>query len=156
MGELIFHIFLMIVMAVFYQQSYSINLRRSVDPVGAAGFPRAIIILAMVLILISLISLIRRKKEFKFSVPKELNIHFMKIFIAIIGFVLLVNYIGFFLSAFILILTIMYVLGQKNIKKIVFIALLASSSYMILFGKILSIPLPRGIGILRTISYFIY
>ncbi|WP_321329403.1 tripartite tricarboxylate transporter TctB family protein [uncultured Ilyobacter sp.] len=159
MGEIIFHIFLLVVMGAFYKQSLDINTARMTDPIGPAGFPKTIIYVAVILIVISLISNI---KNYKANKPKEkekikeLDPGFLALLGIIVFFVLAVNYIGFWFGGIIIISSTMWILNQRKISKLVIITLVGSLVFTFVFGKILSIPLPRGYGIFETISYYIY
>lgn len=158
MGEIIFHVVLMSIMGVFLNESFKINTSRVTDTVGPAGFPQIIIILSMILITISLISTIRKNKGklFKGEKVKELNAAFLLLLVSIILFILLVNYIGFFISTFALVGAILYALGQRIIKKVLILSSTAAIAYTLVFGKLLSVPLPRGLGVFKIMSYFIY
>ncbi len=158
MGEIIFHVVIMSIMGVFLNESFKINTSRMTDIIGPSGFPRVIIILAMILIAISLISTIRKNKGkvFKGEKIKELNGAFLLMFASIIAFVLLVDYLGFFISTFALISAILYILGQRTVRKFLIISSTAAIAYTLVFGKLLNIPLPRGLGVFQIMSYFIY
>lgn len=160
MGEIIFHVVIMVITAIFYQQSYQINMKRMVDSIGPAGFPRAILILAFVLTVISLFFTIKKYKE-KAAVEKrkklkEFDTVFGILIVSIILFVLLVNYTGFFTASLVLVTIIMYILGQKSLKKLFIMAPIIALSYALLFGRLLHVPLPRGSGVFKMISYLFY
>ncbi|WP_319371269.1 tripartite tricarboxylate transporter TctB family protein [uncultured Ilyobacter sp.] len=159
MGEIIFHVFLIAVMGIFYKESLSINTARMTDPIGPAGFPRVIMILAMILLVISLINTLKHYKENKPTEKekiKELDPGFLALLGVIVFFVLTVNFTGFWFGAVIIISSVMWILNQREIKKLVLVTLVASLVFTFVFGKILSIPLPRGIAVFETLSYFIY
>lgn len=159
MGEIVFHVFLLIVMGVFYKESLDINTARMTDPIGPAGFPRAIIYLAVILIVMSLVSNIKNYKKNKPETKekiKELDPGFLALLGVIVLFVSTINFIGFWFGGIIIISTIMWILNERKLSKLVLVTLVGSLVFTFVFGKILSIPLPRGTGIFETISYYIY
>jgi hypothetical protein len=159
MGEIIFHVFLMAVLGVFYGETAKINTARMTDPIGPAGFPQMIIIVAFILLAISLASAFRKYKEAK-DLPKgkikELDPGFLALIAALVAFILFVNQLGFWISSIALISIVLVILGQRKVSKVVIITLCASLVFTLVFGKILHVPLPRGAGPLKMISYFLY
>ena len=81
--------------------------------------------------------------------------------VAICGFIvffliLLIPYIGFLLSAFLGMMVLMIAFGEK--KKLVVLGYSFGMVAMIylLFAKFLLVPLPRGVSIFETLSYYLY
>lgn len=158
MGEIIFHIALLAVLGVFYNQTLSIDTTRVTDVVGAAGFPKAVIVLAFVLTVFSLYKAFRHyseatRKEHKIE---ELNIQFIGVLGSIIAFIFATEVIGFVLASIVLSGVIMLLLGLKKISKVAWISICISSVFTLVFGKILHVPLPRGMGFLQELSFLVY
>ncbi|MEW9676954.1 hypothetical protein ABRT01_12350 [Lentibacillus sp. L22] len=59
MGGIVFNFILLAVFSAFLKMSFDIEDLREVDPLGAAGFPKFILVLLVILLLISLINTIR-------------------------------------------------------------------------------------------------
>lgn len=157
MGEIIFHIFLMGLMGAFYGESLKINTARMTDPIGAAGFPRAIIFIAVLLLIPSLINAIKKyRAEKKKSEMKELDPGFLMLLGVIVAFVLSINFVGFWFGAMIIISSVMLILEERRPVKVAATTIIGALVFTFVFGKILSIPLPRGFGFFETVSYFIY
>ncbi len=159
MGEIIFHGFLMAVLGAFYQQTTLINKARMTDPIGPAGFPQGMIIIAFILVTVSLINTIKKyRKEPKKEGGKiqELDKGFLLLFGSIILFVLLVNYLGFLFSAALLICSILVILGQRKPQRVVAFTIIASLTFTLVFGRLLSVPLPRGIMFFESVSHILY
>jgi hypothetical protein len=160
MGEIIFHLFIACGLGAFYVESTNINTTRVVDIIGAAGFPKAIILLALALTLISLY--ITFKKYMKNSMEDskqlegEINIQFIGMLISVVLFILSTSFIGFILAAILLMVGIMFILGQKSIKKVALIAVITSLLFTVVFGRLLHVPLPRGISLIKELSFLIY
>jgi len=160
MGEIIFHVFLLAVLGLFFNESMDINTARMTDPIGPAGFPQAIIILAVLLLVPSLYKAIRKYKESsnkeRNGKLKELDPGFLALLGTIVLFALTIGYIGFWLGAVVIISLVMFILNERKPKKLILTTLIASFAFTFVFGNILSIPLPRGIGVLEYLSYLIY
>ncbi|WP_126429014.1 tripartite tricarboxylate transporter TctB family protein [Brevibacillus marinus] len=160
MGEIIFHIILMVALVLFYKESFAIETGRAADPIGPAGFPKAIIIFAFVLLVISLFQAIRkwmkRDKNAPASKPAELSLVFFGILGSIAVYVLIVEFLGFIITTILFLLFLFWLLGRKvNIKQ-VGLAVVFSLGFTLVFGTILNLQLPRGIEALRILSYWIY
>lgn len=158
MGQIVFHVVLIGIMGIFLKESFAINISRMNDPIGAAGFPRIIMILALVLLVISLINVIRKNKGklYKGEKVQELNPTFLSLIGSIVLYILLIRYIGFLISSFILIGAILYILGHRKVISGLLISVIAAFGYTIVFGRLLSVPLPRGIAVFKIMSYFLY
>ena len=163
MGEIIFHILIMGGLGVFYNEALHINTSRMTDVIGAAGFPKAIIILGFVLTAISLYISYKKYVEAKRNASgaghekaKELNIQFAGILGTVIVFIFMSHFIGYFLGAILLMIAIMFLLGQKKVSKIVSISVVTSLVFTVVFGKVLHVPLPRGIGVIKELSFLLF
>lgn len=162
MGEIIFHIILLAMLGFFYNDTLSIDTTRVADVVGAAGFPKAIIILAFILTVASLYNTFRNysKQEKTIESKKynieEFNIQFLGVIGSIIGFIFASDVIGYFLGSIILVAVLMVLLGQRKPKKIAVISVVSALSFTIVFGKLLHVPLPRGMGFIQELSFLLY
>lgn len=158
MGEIIFHIVLLVVLGVFYNQTLSIDTSRVTDVVGAAGFPKAIIVLAFILTVFSLYKAFRHYSEVtqKHSKIEELNSQFIGVLVSIVAFIFATDVLGFVIASMLLSAIIMFLLGLKKFTKVAWISLSISAVFTLVFGKILHVPLPRGMGFLQELSFLIY
>lgn len=157
MGEIIFHVILIIATGLFYKESFAIITGRSADPIGPAGFPQAILIIIFVLLLISLFNAIRKMKSSEEkSSPLHLNFAYFGLLVAIIGFIILNDIISFTLASMVFCFLLFFILGQKKYIKMAINSIIVSLVFTLVFGKILSVPLPRGLGIIKEFSYFLY
>ncbi|WP_134704592.1 tripartite tricarboxylate transporter TctB family protein [Ammoniphilus sp. YIM 78166] len=160
MGEVIFHILILGFLGIFLKQSFLVDTARSSDPIGPVAFPQAIIIVALALTLFSLFQTIRKRRiagrAVSSGIPHEWSKEFLGLLVAIAGFVLIVDFLGFIITAMILLFAILYLLGERRYKKIVGLSVGASFGFALIFGKLLSVPLPRGVEALKLLSYYIY
>ena len=161
MGEIIFHIGILGALGLLFSETLKINVARVTDAVGPAGFPRGIILLAAVLTVFSLYRvftayLVNRNSGEASPGIEEMNIKFIGVLGSIILFIFLNSVLGFFLSSLILVASLMRLLGNREKLKILIVTLCAAALFTVLFGRVLSVPLPRGMGIIRDISYLVY
>ena len=161
MGGIIFNFILLVVFSGFLVMSFGIEDLREVDPLGAAGFPTFVLGLLMVLLLISLINTIKEytkekdtHNENKLSKKQIYMVVGLVVLIAL--FILLLNVIGFFLSILLLTPFVLLVLGERKKLVITLLTIFIPIIFTVLFGVLLGIPLPRGIGIFLEISRLIY
>ncbi|PWI32677.1 hypothetical protein DI392_14810 [Vibrio albus] len=162
MGEIIFHIFLLAVMGLFFNESMDINTARMTDPIGPAGFPQAVIILAVLLLIPSLYKAFKAYKVSQTEKTgekeriKELDPGFLAILAVIVVFVMAIGYVGFWFGTAIIIPSVMYILNERKPVKMALTTVIGAIAFTVVFGNVLSIPLPRGIGIFESVSYLLY
>lgn len=79
MGEIVFHVLLIGAIGYFFKESLFIDTARASDPIGPAGFPQGILILAILLALFSFFQTIRKRKRVpgssigRLSFPRSLS-----------------------------------------------------------------------------------
>ena len=161
MGSILFCFILLIIFIYFLINSINMENLRDVDPIGASGLPTFILFILVALLIYTLI-----KEVVKYKKNKEKTKHnalftkpaliIMIITVGIAIFILVLNKMGFFLSCLFLTPLLLVLLGSKNKIKIISFSVGIPILFTFLFGNILSIPLPKGIGIFSEISNFIY
>ncbi|QQE73042.1 tripartite tricarboxylate transporter TctB family protein [Brevibacillus composti] len=160
MGEIIFNIILLVVLGLFFKESFSIETARTTDPIGPAGFPQAIIAICFVFLLISLYQAIRkyrnRDQTEASGKPAELSKEFIGILAVISIYLLIVDYLGFILTTFAFFIVLYALFGRKMTPKNIVSSLLFSFGFTLVFGTLLDLQLPRGIELLKNLSYWIY
>lgn len=160
MGGIIFNFILLVVFSIFLVMSLGIEDLREVDPLGAAGFPTFILALLVLLLLISLVNTIREYVKERGSTGDKLTkkqiFMVVGLVVLIALFTLLLNVIGFFFSVLLLTPAVLLVLGERKKLVIILLTIFIPIIFTILFGVVLSIPLPRGVGIFLEISRLFY
>ncbi|MDG5479558.1 MULTISPECIES: tripartite tricarboxylate transporter TctB family protein [Staphylococcus] len=161
MGSILFCFILLIIFIYFLINSINMENLRDVDPIGASGLPTFILFILVALLIYTLI-----KEVVKYKKNKEKTKHnalftkpaliIMIITVGIAIFILVLNKMGFFLSCLFLTPLLLVLLGSKNKIQIISFSVGIPILFTFLFGNILSIPLPKGIGIFSEISNFIY
>lgn len=159
MGNFIFNVFYFLFSCFLLWEAHNIKiLTRSSQVIKSDFLPKTVLWIIVLLTLILCIVSWRQKNQ----VPDELK--FKKNEISGIGIVVLtigsyifiVPYLGYIISTVIFLSIFMIVMGIKK-KKYSFITSVAYTfSSVYLFGNVLSIQLPRGIGVFRTLSTFFY
>lgn len=157
MGEIVFHIVLIIIMSIFFKESLTISTGRAADPIGPAGFPQALLIAIIILLIISLYFSIRKRKiDSGRSISNKVNAVYFGLLAVVVAFIFLNDIIGFTLASIFFCFSLFYMLGQKRNLKMVINAIIIGVLFTIVFGRILSVPLPRGIGLIQEFSYMLY
>ncbi|UBV34601.1 tripartite tricarboxylate transporter TctB family protein [Staphylococcus xylosus] len=161
MGSILFCFILLIIFIYFLINSINMENLRDVDPIGASGIPTFILFILVALLIYTLI-----KEVVKYKKNKEKTKHnelftkpaliIMIITVGIAIFILVLNKMGFFLSCLFLTPLLLVLLGSKSKIQIISFSVGIPILFTFLFGNILSIPLPKGIGIFSEISNFIY
>jgi predicted Abi (CAAX) family protease len=73
-----------------------------------------------------------------------------------IVYTVIMPYLGFTVGTLLFCLAIMRVLGVSSLKTLLFTATGATLIFIVLFPKIMAVPMPRGVGVFRLISLFFY
>ena len=158
--ELLFNIFLAVFLIVFFVVSTTFQgITISSDKIGADGFPQMVILISAILLMFIFIKQIKNMKN---SSKEKFNYKDKGFKIMIINIVLLtfyiftMNYLGFMISTFTYSLIAIWSMGYKDKVKGIIFTLILTASITIIFGKVFYVSLPRGIGLLRELSYLIY
>lgn len=158
--ELIFNIFIALVLLVFFVSSMGLEgMDISTDKIGASGFPQMVIGIGFLLLLFITYNQIKtrskqQKNVFNF---KDKGFKTMLINIGLLtAYIFTMNYVGFIVGTFVFALVAMWSMGyREKIKGLIF-SLVLTMGITLVFGKVFLVALPRGIGLLRELSYFIY
>lgn len=157
MGEIIVLVVLIGLASFLLKESFAIENVRVIDPVGADGFPRTIIILLLFLLIISLFKAIKNRKErHEDKLPSSVLLQFGGIVLAIAIFTFLSDFVGFLFSAVFITFALLLILGERKRLRIIALVIIIPIGFSLLFGSLLGVPLPRGTGMFNEISRFIY
>lgn len=128
------------------------------DIITASGFPMAIILLALLLLTILVIGYYNKcKKEGKSVLSGiDINKNVLANVGVVAGYIALMNIVGFCISTLLFTFFNARIMGYRKIKVLVVFAIILTASLVVVFGKLFYIPLPRGMGILRDLSYYVY
>ena len=74
----------------------------------------------------------------------------------LLGYIIIMPWIGFILSTLIFVFTFIIALGEKRRSVLILSPFLATALITIIFAKLIAMPFPRGIGIFASLSRLIY
>lgn len=127
-------------------------------------WPKVILILMMVLSLCSLITAIVQRRNFRevasarekvrFRLNKESLMGFLPI-IAAFGYVVMIDYMGYFIATLIIIPFLMFLLGEKRFICLASTPALFVLSVWVIFVKLALLMFPMGTGLFRELSQII-
>ena len=129
------------------------------DALGARGFPLALIVAGFVL---CLVILLRRAGENKATDGKLLDLGtpegkaVLASGIVLLAYLALMNVLGYILATMLFSLVAARAMGFRKPGLLVLFSALLTTALFLLFGKLFMVPLPRGIGPLRELSYLLY
>lgn len=152
-GKFVTVVLLIFSLFMFYE-AVSIEENRQVDPLGAKGFP---IIIISIIIIMCITSLIKDWKKEDGTNNNKVNKEFIGVLVSLVVFLLIVEWVGFMLSAILLSSCILVLVGKKaKVLQTVIISFGLSIVATFVFGMLLNVPLPRGVEIFEVISRVIY
>ncbi len=165
--ELIFDVFLVCVFAVFFFLSGSISeVTIANDNLGSSGFPRLIALVAIVLLVFSIafrVQLLIRKRsseqqsdEAKIGIAKNLYIRLFAMVFLLSFYIVFLKQLGFVLETLLFIYLCLVIMGERNHLRSAVFSVAFTALLVIIFGRVFFIALPRGIGILREVSYYLF
>lgn len=163
MSELIFEGILALVFLAFLILGGQIpNMSSPNDFVEAKGFPMvfaAIGLLLLVLEMVGKIRAMRGKKTKEEQTPKTMWKQYLKIAAVVvmtIGYILFAKYTGFVLFSVVFAFLTLNLLDSKNQVFNLIFSVVAVLLLTLIFGRFFGIILPRGQGILKTLSFYLY
>jgi putative tricarboxylic transport membrane protein len=159
-GELIFNFVLMTLLVVLYGVSLSFGGRTvSTDRFGPKGFPQLLIFASLGVLLLLTVPMLKDLRRGKMNLRPTLSSVKKPIVISsliLIGYVFFLDIGGYTLSTLFFVFLVGRAVGySKNVKLALFTCIL-TGLLVLVFGTLFSVPLPRGLGIFREMSYLIY
>lgn len=143
--------------------AFSLHEIRRFGEVGSGFWPLLILSSATILSFILLIKEWRLKggeKEGRLGEKEEdFGKNRLKVFLSILCllfYVIGMPFIGFILSTFIFILIFIFVLGERRKWRLMLSPLLVTGLIVLVFGKLITIPLPKGVGFFAAFSRLFY
>jgi len=132
------------------------------DVLGAAGFPILVIATGFLLCVLLLVKQAgaRRgdaeggEKILDISTPAGKAVALSAIALAL--YLGIMNVVGFIVSTLAFTILSALVMGYRKYGKLVLFAVIGTGALFGLFGKVFYVPLPRGVGIFRELSYLLY
>jgi hypothetical protein len=158
-AELIIAICILLFTGTMYYQTTQFVYNDSIVSVGPDYWPQLILGGMLILGVILLVDVIKRKgkmkgKEEEAPKPYPQNLYIVLGLALVYTFAM--NYLGFAISTLLLMIALMWVLKVRKIKTIMLTSVLTTTFMVVLFPKIMMVPMPRGTGIFRVISLLFY
>ncbi len=127
------------------------------DLLGEFGFPKFLFFLGIFLLCIMVGQRIFNRKNLKAentfqngSFGMRSTIFMMALYIA------MMNFLGFTLSTLIFVYGNARLMGYKRQLVLIVFTFVLTIFIVLVFGKVFYVPLPRGTGVLRDLSYYVY
>ena len=158
--ELIFNIILGLLIVLYLFQALQMpGFDDSLDLLGANGFPQLLGFLALMVLLAISVMKIRSKNQnalvlLDIRSPEGILV---LVNMGLIGiYILLLNILGFTVSTLLYLFIAPTTFGYTKWKLLAVFSLFGAAILVGIFGIVFYVPLPRGIGMFREISYLIY
>jgi hypothetical protein len=151
----------------FLAMSFQIE-NRSGDLIAPGSWPAALMFIMLVLSIVLLIKTFSSKRiEMKTANEQAEDLandedalvypkRFFYLLGALIGYTLLLEYVGFIIDTVVFIFVLSLIFGVKNWTRGLLTGLLATAGAVVLFPILLNTPFPRGVGIFSTFSLLFY
>lgn len=142
---------------VFYYQTLHFPKTRISD-VGPEYWPQLLLGGLIILSVALLVDIYSRRQALAACVAEKSPYprRFWYTLVLTVAYTLVMPYLGFAVSTLLFSLVIMWVLGVRAPKDLLLTAVGATLLFVVLFPRIMEVPMPRGIGIFRAISLFFY
>ncbi|MBQ9300070.1 MAG: tripartite tricarboxylate transporter TctB family protein [Clostridia bacterium] len=157
--ELLFEVVLGAFLIFFMVQSAALSTRTVTgDSLTAKGVPLIIAGLALLFLVIMAVQYSRNcKKEGKplfgdLHIPKQV----LLVAAALLVYVILVNKLGFIICTLLYAYGNARLLGYKTRWKVALFAVVLTVLFTVVFAMLFGVPLPRGTGFIRELTYNIY
>lgn len=157
--ELTIHALIFVVMAVLFQELRTFPALNIGGNLGAAWWPQVLLGLGMVMTAASAISVARKNLrkpggKGKVSLREVKGLGLSTGIFAV--FLLVTNVVGFLGAVPVLVFGFMYQLGARKPWVLIAASFLASPVFAVIFGRLMEVPLPRGMGLMRLFSFYFY
>ena len=152
---LILDVIILLVSIFLFGVTFTFNTINIESGGGGAFWPRILLGLVIVLELGNIIYTYIKNKKGETKVEKDPEIVYPQNLYTsiglIVGFIILMNMIGFFLATVLYLFFMMLILKVKNLRNVI-ISIVGAYGISFVFVVLLMVPLPQGISIFRTIS----
>jgi len=163
-GELAMGLIILVVAIFLYANTFTFPTFEQYGMVDSDFWPKIILVLLIICSIMLVIETIRKRQALQQQSAEKRDDYDPKgmarmlLTVALLAFYIFIGlqYLGFLLSTLILVPALMYNLGNRKPIVIAINTLLCSGLAVLIFCKIMMIPLPRGMGIFRAFSLLFY
>lgn len=156
-GDLI--ISMILIIFAFYMFIEAGNFKMvasSAKSLGAAFWPKIILILLLILSCIQFLTILKKwRLENKKSLLPPLKVLGRSVLI-LLCYIISINKLGFLFSTIVFQFVFLYNLGIRKLSYLVTTPIVITGFLYLFFIKIMYIPLPRGLGLFRDLSLLFY
>ena len=149
----VFFIFVLITsMQIPHQSSAS-------DIVEATGFPVGLSVICLVLLVVIVYDTIKKGQPTKTEaggMSRKAQIRVGILVGMTIFYILSINTLGFMISTLLTLFVYVNAMGSKRHMFNVIFSISFMMTLTVIFGRVFMVPLPRGIDLLRELSFYIY
>jgi len=159
---MVFNIALGVILCGFLILSRSISDKTiSNDLIGSAGFPIIFSVVGLLLLACILVETYvkdkrKEKKHSKVEWDKKGATQAGAIALLLFVYILVVEYLGFIITTFAFIFMSARIMGYKNYKLLILFAFSFTALLIVVFGNVFFVAFPRGVGLLREYSFYLY
>jgi putative tricarboxylic transport membrane protein len=144
----------------FYTLTFQFQQVPGFEKMGPDFWPRLTLIGVVFLSLVILLRSLRgRQRDAEPNPGQEEKKNIKGVFICgiiLFCFLFFISYLGFLITAFICTGLLIYALGERNKLVIVATSLGMVTVIYIIFGKLMYVPMPRGVSLFEKLSYYLY
>lgn len=159
-AELIFNCLVGLGIVFFLVQAFSLPLSDNPsDILGAGGFPIILCVLGLIVLAVITVRVLREKNRVKIPMfdlgsldGRSLALNVALLFV----YIMAMDVIGFVLSTLFYVTAACWFIGYRKPLRLGIYAAAITATFTVIFGILFVVPLPRGIGQLRELSYMIY
>ncbi len=157
--ELLFNLFIGCVLLMFLFCGATIsNTSVAADHLGAGGFPMIFAVIGLVLLSCGTLQTLRAPKAA--AAPSGVTVMDYKrvgvIVLLLLAYILTIKSLGFAIVTLLFTAGSITALGYKSYGKTAVFSLLFTVMLIVIFGRVFFIALPRGIGVIKEFSYYLY
>lgn len=158
--ELLFNVVLLLFFIYNFINVGGVEPPKMPGTINGSEYARALLAILIVFIIINIVKIYGRRTtqdtfKINFDIKKFLT---NKLFIGsaiLLIYSLALDTVGFIIASFVMFLCYSYLLGQRNIPKLILSAVVSVVVLYLIFDVLLGIILPRGTGIFRNFSMMI-
>ncbi|HBK68249.1 MAG TPA: hypothetical protein DD734_05510 [Firmicutes bacterium] len=158
--ELVFNLMMGIFIGFYLVLSFLLDKRTITgDVFGARGFPIVLGIIALTILAFITAKTVKNKTKVYlplFDLKSQAGKTLVLNIIILAAYLYLTNVIGFVLSTLLFLFGSARAMRYKKMPALLIYSVVLTVILVVSFGKVFLVPLPRGIGIFRELSYFIY
>lgn len=160
-GEIVISLITFIGALYLYRETYNFGFIDLYGGLGPVFWPRVLLVLLMVFSAGVAFNVYRKVKAGLLPAAAELKLDrgMIQLFAAIgliVLYIMLMKVIGFLVLTPFVMIAFMYLLGEKSKVWIFSVPFVLTIAVVLLFTKVMYVPLPRGVGIFLSISHLLY